>query len=425
MCKSLIVAAAFLFAACAVIPVQPSADRVARLPAYDQGVVQVEGELARLTATTQGDKYALGVVAMSEKEGKLAYTFVGPASEYRGGLLNGEPVALRAMVQARATSAYHQPVETKIGAGQIWCILDKVPKGPGEAPGHRMMLEMYDSDPRKSPDGLVPFAITELQEPAAEAKPRGYIGMVDAPLTPEAAQGLGLPARARGALVVEVLPGSPADQAGIHADDVVVKLGDKAVEAPEDFLSATAAYPPGTPVKVGLLRGKEHLELSATLASRADGNVLVRHNGTVVQAAAAWLDQDGKLSVVSLPVLKPSVDFLLQGKSSRDLWTVEDAPTEHILNDALVDRKNQELPLWLRKVNATELAKAVTMTEKGVLALDVSIRLLKDKIDAAARNNQEVPGGGEAEQLMEQRKMLLGVVLQAMKSAAAQKPVGG
>jgi hypothetical protein len=70
-------------------------------------------------------------------------------------------------------------------------------------------------------------------------------------------------------------------------------------------------------------------------------------------------------------------------------------------------------------VSPANLAKAVTMTEKGILALDVSVRVLKDRIDAAARNNQEIPGAGEAEQLMEQRKMLLGVVLQAMKAAAA------
>ena len=48
---------------------------------------------------------------------------------------------------------------------------------------------------------------------------------------------------------------------------------------------------------------------------------------------------------------------------------------------------------------------------------------MKDQVDAAARKNEAAfDGAGQVEQLLEQRKMLLGVVLGAMKAAAAQKP---
>ena len=68
------------------------------------------------------------------------------------------------------------------------------------------------------------------------------------------------------------------------------------------------------------------------------------------------------------------------------------------------------------------LAQTILSVEKGVLALDVSIRPVKDRIDEPARaGSGPIPGAGEAEQVMEQRKMLLGVILGAMKSAAAQR----
>jgi hypothetical protein len=47
---------------------------------------------------------------------------------------------------------------------------------------------------------------------------------------------------------------------------------------------------------------------------------------------------------------------------------------------------------------------------------------VKDQVDAAARKNETAfADAGAVEQLLEQRKMLLGVVLQSMKGAAAQK----
>jgi M6 family metalloprotease-like protein len=71
-----------------------------------------------------------------------------------------------------------------------------------------------------------------------------------------------------GRLVVEdVQPGSPAAKAGVKKGDVVTRLGDHAVSSPLAFREWLQTYNPGDAVKLGLVRGKESVEVTATLAA--------------------------------------------------------------------------------------------------------------------------------------------------------------
>ena len=67
------------------------------------------------------------------------------------------------------------------------------------------------------------------------------IGLALAPLSPDMRAQLNLPGRTRGAVVAEVRPGSPAEQAGLQQGDVVVGVGSKAVASPEEAVSAIRA----------------------------------------------------------------------------------------------------------------------------------------------------------------------------------------
>lgn len=57
---------------------------------------------------------------------------------------------------------------------------------------------------------------------------RGYLGVNPQPLTPELAEEFGIPDE-RGALINAVVPGSPADTAGLQRGDVIVKVDDRPV----------------------------------------------------------------------------------------------------------------------------------------------------------------------------------------------------
>ena len=81
--------------------------------------------------------------------------------------------------------------------------------------------------------------------PQADAEPEAEggrgIGLALAPISPELRDQLNLPGRVRGAVVAEVQPGSPAEQAGLQSGDVVVGVASKPVGSPEEAVSAIRA----------------------------------------------------------------------------------------------------------------------------------------------------------------------------------------
>jgi serine protease Do len=71
------------------------------------------------------------------------------------------------------------------------------------------------------------------EEADASAGGQGRIGVALAPLVPEQRDQLNLPPDAKGAVIAQVEPGSPADQAGLRQGDLVVGVGGNAVASPE------------------------------------------------------------------------------------------------------------------------------------------------------------------------------------------------
>jgi serine protease Do len=80
-----------------------------------------------------------------------------------------------------------------------------------------------------------------------------WIGAVTATLTPEEAKRLGHDAP-RGALVVRIFSGSPAEQAGLRAGDVITAVDGKAVDSRESFSTATATLGTGKTIDVSIVR---------------------------------------------------------------------------------------------------------------------------------------------------------------------------
>ena len=73
---------------------------------------------------------------------------------------------------------------------------------------------------------------------------------------------------ASGAKVVRVVPGSPADAAGLQPDDIILTWDGKPIPEPAALSIAVARSAVGTKVKVGILRGTERLELEIEVAER-------------------------------------------------------------------------------------------------------------------------------------------------------------
>ena len=72
--------------------------------------------------------------------------------------------------------------------------------------------------------------------PQESAQPR--LGMQLAPVTPETRQRYGIPARANGAVVVGIVPGSPAEQTRLEVGDVIQRVNNADVRSPQEVSDA-------------------------------------------------------------------------------------------------------------------------------------------------------------------------------------------
>ena len=90
---------------------------------------------------------------------------------------------------------------------------------------------------------------------------RGYIGVSIQPITTELGKAMKLE-NTKGALVADVVPGSPADKAGIQRGDVIVALNNKAVEEPRELSSLVADTAVGQEVNVTVLRNGTKKQLA-------------------------------------------------------------------------------------------------------------------------------------------------------------------
>jgi serine protease Do len=94
-----------------------------------------------------------------------------------------------------------------------------------------------------------------------------YVGVYLSDLTQQTASKFGSPVDS-GALIEEVEPGGPADDAGIHRGDIVTAAGSEEVRSSGDLLSALRDYMPGDTVELKVLRNGKKTTLQVNLAER-------------------------------------------------------------------------------------------------------------------------------------------------------------
>ncbi|HEX8947778.1 MAG TPA: DegQ family serine endoprotease [Dissulfurispiraceae bacterium] len=94
---------------------------------------------------------------------------------------------------------------------------------------------------------------------------RGWLGLSIQPITPELAGQFGLKDE-KGALVGDVVEGSPAERAGLQRGDVVVEFDGKEVRDPAGLRNMAANTPPGKEVTLKVLREGKPKAIKVTIA---------------------------------------------------------------------------------------------------------------------------------------------------------------
>jgi serine protease Do len=134
---------------------------------------------------------------------------------------------------------------------------------------------------------------------------RGIIGAVVQTITPELAQALDLP-QSWGVVLSDVLPGSPAEAAGLEPGDIIVSLKDKLMENARQFNVNVYRYRVGDRIQLRVRRGADERTVRVPVVERPD--VLAR----LILSAKPDENRVARLNIVAFD-LTPDIAQLVPG----------------------------------------------------------------------------------------------------------------
>jgi serine protease Do len=139
-------------------------------------------------------------------------------------------------------------------------------------PGDEAKLQVLHNGDIKAVNvkvGNMPNEQTASAEPGQDHPAR--IGLALAPLSPDLSNQLDVPEGTKGAVVRTVEPGSPADQAGLQAGDVIVGVGGKKVASPSEAASAIRSAAKDHAVALRIIRNGQAAFVGVNLDQSSEG----------------------------------------------------------------------------------------------------------------------------------------------------------
>lgn len=273
----------------------------------------------------------LAVVKVDVPADRLQPVQVADSTQVKVGQLAvaiGNPFALQGTMTVGFVSALGRllPVESSDGQGPGYSIPDVIqtdaPINPGNSGGvlvndQGQVIGVTSAiiSPVGASAGIgfaIPSAIVHKVVPAlieTGQYEHAWLGVSGLSLNPDLAQAMGLKSDQRGALVVEVVPGSPADKASLQGSDRQVTIEGQDVRVGGDVITAIDGQPVkgfddlvtylaratevGQKVNITLLRQGKEETLPVTLAARpkAEAQAAQTQPG---QAGGAWLGIAGR-----------------------------------------------------------------------------------------------------------------------------------
>jgi S1-C subfamily serine protease len=207
----------------------------------------------------------------------------------------GSPFGETQSLSTGVVSALHRPVESLTKFSIENAIQTDAAINPGNSGGPlldadaRVVGINQQIETRSGANAGVGFAvpITAIKRSVAQLREDGeadyaYIGVTSATIYPQLAEHLGLKTD-HGALITDVVDGSPADQAGLKAGDhtirfqavrleaggdVILSIDQRKVVDTTDLATLISAHRPGDEVTVEILRDGERRDVEVTLATR-------------------------------------------------------------------------------------------------------------------------------------------------------------
>ena len=233
-------------------------------PFVDVAVIKVEGAVPAYAAFGNSDALNPGetVIAIGSPLGDFRNTVtVGVVSATGRSLDTGTNYLMEGLIQTDAAINHGNSGGPLVNlAGQVVGINTLVIRGTGG-----FATDQAEGLGFAVASNIVSATTDQLIEQGFVARP--YLGIEWTSVTPALAAQYDLPA-VWGAYVQSVSDGSPAEAAGLQAEDIITALGETELSETANFVNTLWTYMAGETVTLTVVRGDERVTLSATLGER-------------------------------------------------------------------------------------------------------------------------------------------------------------
>ncbi len=231
-------------------------------PFADLAVVEVEGELPPPARWGNSDGLKAGetVVAIGSPLGNFVNTVTqGVVSNIGRDIDVGEGLQLQDMIQTDAAINRGNSGGPLVNlAGQVVGINTLIVRGSAaQAEGLGFAI----------PSNTARAIASQIIETGSVARP--YLGIQWRWITPSVSRTFGLPVEF-GTFVTQVIPDSPASEAGLQRGDIIVSIGGQALNDDNPFINVLYEFEAGERVALTVIREGERIQLEATLVARPD-----------------------------------------------------------------------------------------------------------------------------------------------------------
>ena len=242
-------------------------------------IVTLDGGKHRAKVIGLDKKTDLAVLKLDDGKATFKYARLGDSDRMQVGdwvLAVGSPFGLQATVTAGIISAKAR----QLGQGPFDDFLQTdaaINPGNSGGPLVNMQGEVIGINTAIVAGGSgIGFAIpsnmarkiyTELRDKGRVT--RGWLGVSIQPLTPELARSFGSK-DAKGVLINEVMPDSPAAKAGLKPGDILLEFEGRPMEGPGDLQRAVGFFSPDRSAKVKILRDQAEKTVEVKVGQAPD-----------------------------------------------------------------------------------------------------------------------------------------------------------
>jgi serine protease Do len=222
------------------------------------------------------------VVSQLEKTGHVTRGFIGVQAQQvsetmaKAMRLPSKSGALIAGVQsdAPASNAGLEPgdVITAVNGVSVKNPRDLAIDVAGVQPGDEAKLDvMHNGEAKTITLKVAQMPNEQVASTSGTKESQGRIGLALAPLSPDLRDQLSVPKDTKGVVVREVQPGSPAEQAGLQAGDVIVGVGGKHVDSPSAAADAIHTASKDHAVALRIIRNGQPVFVGVNLDQSSEG----------------------------------------------------------------------------------------------------------------------------------------------------------